>query len=300
MAEHQIQGIFAPIATLFDSDGELDLAKYRANMEFYCDSPLDGVVIMGSNGEYASLDTDEKLRLIEAGTEAVAGRKKVLVGTGVESTKGTIRLTRAAAEMGADYALVVTPYYYRPRYDKAAFVRHYQSVAEASPIPVLIYIMTAYTGVDLPSAVVSELSRHPNIVGVKDSAGNAVKFAEMVAESEDGFAVLAGSANFLYPALCLGAAGGILALADVAPRECVDVRDLFAAGEHDRARAAQFNLLAPNAAVTTRFGIAGLKTALEMVGLETSDPRPPMLPSTEAERTEIRAILERAGILARV
>jgi 4-hydroxy-2-oxoglutarate aldolase len=300
MAGKRIEGIFAPVATLFDSDGDLDLAKYRQNMEWYCSSPLDGVVVMGSNGEYASLDTDEKLRLIEAGTEAVAGRKKVLVGAGVESTRGTIQLTRAAAEMGADYALIVTPYYYRPRYDKAAFLRHYQTVAEASPIPVLVYIMTAYTGVDLPSAVVAELSRHPNIVGVKDSAGNAVKFAEMVAESEDGFSVLAGSANFLYPALCLGAAGGILALADVAPRECVEVRDLFAAGDHERARAAQFNLLAPNAAVTTRFGIAGLKTALGMVGLETSDPRPPMLPSSEAERTEIRAILERSGILARV
>jgi len=300
MAGRQIEGIFAPVATLFDSDGELDLAKYRQNMEWYCDSPLDGVVVMGSNGEYASLDTDEKLRLIEAGTAAVAGRKKVLVGTGVESTRGTIRLTRAAAEMGADYALVVTPYYYRPRYDRAAFVRHYQTVAEASPIPVLVYIMTAYTGVDLPSAVVAELSQHPNIVGVKDSAGNAVKFAEMVAESDPDFAVLAGSANFLYPALCLGAAGGILALADVAPRECVEVRDLFAAGDHERARAAQFNLLAPNAAVTTRFGIAGLKSALEMVGLETSDPRPPMLPSTDEERTQIRSILERAEILARV
>jgi 4-hydroxy-2-oxoglutarate aldolase len=300
MAQRQIEGIFAPVATLFDSDGELDLAKYQKNMEWYCGSPLDGVVIMGSNGEYASLDTDEKLRLIEAGTTAIAGRKKVLVGTGVESTRGTIQLTRAAAEMGADYALVVTPYYYRPRYDKAAFLRHYQMVAEASPIPVLVYIMTAYTGVDLPSAVVAELSRHPNIVGVKDSAGNAVKFAEMVADSDEDFAVLAGSANFLYAALCLGAAGGILALADVAPRECVEVRDLFAAGDHQRAQAAQFNLLAPNAAVTTRFGIAGLKTALGMVGLETSDPRLPMLPSTDAERAEIQAILERARILARV
>lgn len=300
MAGRQIEGIFAPVATIFDSDGEMDLAKYRTNMEWYAESPLDGVVIMGSNGEYASLDTDEKLRLIEAGTDAIGGRKKVLVGTGVESTRGTIHLTRAAAEMGADYALVVTPYYYRPRYDKAAFMRHYQTVAEASPIPVLIYVMTAYTGVDLPSAVVAELSQHPNIVGVKDSAGNAVKFAEMVSDSEDDFAVLAGSANFLYPALCLGAAGGILALADVAPAACVEVRDLFAAGEHERARQAQFNLLAPNAAVTTRFGIAGLKSALEMVGLETSDPRPPMLPSTEAERTQIRAILEQAGILARV
>lgn len=295
-----LEGVFAPIATLFTKDDDLDLAGYQKNIEWYCNSPLDGVVIMGSNGEYASLDTDEKLKLIEAGVAAVNGRKTVLAGTGVESTRNTIKLTKAAAEFGADFALVVTPYYYRPRYDRAAFVNHYLSVAEASPIPVVIYIMTAYTGVDLPSSVVAELSQHPNIVGVKDSAGNAPKVAEMVANSSGDFSVLAGSANFLYPAYCLGAKGGILALANIAPRECVEIRDLFQEGKHDEARSAQFNLLAPNAAVTTQFGIAGLKAAMEMVGLQTSDPRPPMLPATVDERTAIQAILDKAGLLARV
>ncbi len=296
----QLEGVFAPIATLFDADGELDLDGYRKNVEWYSTTPLDGIVIMGSNGEYASLDTDEKLRLIEAGVNAVNGRKTVLAGTGVESTLNTIKVTRAAAELGVDYALVITPYYYRPRYDKAAFIKHFLTVAEASPIPVVIYIMTAYTGVDLASGIVAELSQHPNIVGVKDSAGNAPKFAEMVANSADDFSVLAGSANFLYPAYCLGAKGGILALANVAPRECCEVRDLFLAGKHEEARKAQFNLLAPNAAVTTQFGIAGLKAAMEMVGLETSDPRPPLLPATAEERTAIQGILDRAGLLARV
>ena len=295
-----LEGVFAPIATLFTPDDELDLERYKKNIDWYCGTPLDGIVIMGSNGEYASLDTDEKLRLIDAGVEAVNGRTMVLAGTGVESTTNTIKLTKKAAELGADFALVVTPYYYRPRYDRAAFVKHYQSVAEASPIPIIIYIMTAYTGVDLPSSVVAELSQHPNIAGVKDSAGNAPKVAEMVANSSDDFSVLAGSANFLYPAYCLGAKGGILALANIAPRECAEIRDLFMAGKHEEARKAQFNLLAPNAAVTTQFGIAGLKAAMEMIGLESSDPRPPMLPATEEERTAIQGILDRAGLLARV
>lgn len=295
-----LEGIYAPIATLFDNDGELDLVRYQKNVDWYCGTPLDGIVIMGSNGEYASLDTDEKLRLIEAGVNAVNGRKQVLAGTGVESTKNTIKITRTAADLGVDYALVITPYYYRPRYDRAAFVKHFLDVAEASPIPVVIYIMTAYTGVDLPSSVVAELSSHPNIAGVKDSAGNAPKVAEMVANSDDNFSVLAGSANFLYPAYCLGAKGGILALANIAPRECAEVRDLFLAGKHEEARKAQFNLLAPNAAVTTQFGIAGLKAAMEMVGLESSDPRAPLLPATADERTAIQGILEKAGLLARV
>lgn len=293
-------GVLAPVATLFDGAGELDLDAFGANLEWYSESPLDGVVILGSNGEFASLERDEKLQLIERATATVNGRRLVLAGTGCESTRGTIALTREAAASGIDYALIVTPHYYRPRYDRAAFVNHYLAVAEASPVPIIVYVMTAYTGVDLPASLVAELSRHPNIVGVKDSAGNAVKFAEMVHESEPGFAVLAGSANFLYPALCLGAAGGILALADVAPHACAEVRDLFAAGDHDAARAAQFRLLAPNAAVTTRFGIAGLKAALELVGLRTSAPRPPMLPATDDERREITRVFDTAGLLAAV
>lgn len=300
MATRPLGGVLAPIAALFGPDGELDLEKYARNVEWYANSPLDGIVVMGSNGESALLDEDEKLRLIETAVTTVDGRKLVLAGTGVESTRATIRLTRAAAERGADYALVVTPHYYRPRYDAEAFKRHYYAVADASPIPIVVYIMTAYTGVDLPASVVSTLSQHPNIVGVKDSAGNAVKFAEMVAGTDDDFAVLAGSANFLYPALCLGAKGGILALADVAPAACVELRDLHEAGNHDAARRAQLNLLAPNAAVTTRFGIAGLKAAMELVGLETGDPRPPLLPATDAERAEIERIFEQAGLLARV
>lgn len=226
MATRPLGGVLAPIAALFGPDGELDLEKYAKNVEWYANCPLDGIVVMGSNGESALLDEDEKLRLIDTAVTTVNGRKLVLAGTGVESTRATIRLTRAAAELGADFALVVTPHYYRPRYDAEAYKRHYYAVADASPIPIVVYIMTAYTGVDLPASVVSMLARHPNIVGVKDSAGNAVKFAEMVAGTDDDFAVLAGSANFLYPALCLGAKGGILALADVAPAACVELRDL--------------------------------------------------------------------------
>ena len=294
------EGVFAPVATLFDSDGELDLERWKKNLDWYCGTPLDGIVLLGSNGEFASLDFDERLRVIEAGVAAINGRKTVLAGTGAESTRTTIQLTRRAAEFGVDYALIVTPHYYRPRYDRQAFLNHYQAVAEASPIPILIYIMTAYTGVDLATDIVAELSRHPNIVGVKDSAGSAPKLAEMVAYSDANFSVLAGSASFLYPALCVGAKGGIVALGNVAPRECAELYRLFHEGKHDEARALQHRLLAPNAAVTTRFGIAGLKAAMELVGLETSDPRPPQRPASEEERKAIAKIFADAQLLAAV
>jgi 4-hydroxy-2-oxoglutarate aldolase len=290
------QGVLAPVATIFAADGELDLDGFRANLERYADSALDGVVVLGSNGESALLDTNEKLRLIEAAVKTVDGRRLVLAGTGAESTRETIALTRQAAALGIDYALVITPYYYKPRYDQAAYVAHYRAVADASPVPIIIYVMAAYTGVDPAASLVHELSQHPNIVGIKDSGGNAPKVGEMIATAAADFGVLAGSASFLYPALCLGATGGILALANVAPRACKDLECAFRAGDHDAARALQLRLLAPNAAITSRFGIPGLKVALEAVGLVGGLPRLPQQPLPEPQAAEVRRILCEAGL----
>lgn len=289
-------GVFAPVATIFDSEGELDTKAFGSNLSVYAESELDGVVILGSNGEYALLDTDEKLRLIEAGVNAIGGRKVVMAGTGTESTRGTIALTKQAAALGVDFALVVTPYYYKPKYDHAAYMAHYKAVADASPIPVLIYVMAAYTGVDLASSLVTELSGYPNIAGIKDSGGNAPKVGEMIAGAAEGFGVLAGSANFLYPALCLGATGGILALGNVAPGMCKELQRRFEANDHAGARELQLRALAPNAAVTSKHGIAGLKVALEEVGLHGGAVRPPLRPLSDREADDVRKTLREAGI----
>lgn len=290
------RGVLAPVATIFHEDGTLDLKAFCANLEVYGSSALDGVVILGSNGEYTLLEREERLRLIEAGVREIGGRKTVMAGTGVESTRGTIELTKHAADLGIDYALIVTPHYYRPRYDHAAYLAHYQAVADASPVPIVIYVMTAYTGVDLTSALVGELSAHSNVAGIKDSGGNAPKVGEMVAGAAPGFGVLAGSASFLYPALCLGATGGILALANIAPVECKRLQTLFAAGDHDAARALQFRLLPPNAAVTSRFGIAGLKVAMEAVGLHGGPPRSPLQPLGKKDAEQVRCLVREAGV----
>lgn len=289
-------GIFAPVATIFKPSGELDLDSLGQNLDFYAESALDGVVLLGSNGEFATLDMAERMQVIERGTTTIGGRRTVMAGTGAESTRATIEMTRAAAGLGVDYGLVVTPHYYKTRYDKQAYLKHYLAVAEASPIPILIYVMAAYTGVDLATSVIVELSKHPNIVGVKDSGGNAAKVGEILVSADPQFAVLAGSANFLYVALCLGATGGILALGNIAPDQCASILRDWKAGDHDLARAMQLRMIAPNAAVTAKFGIAGLKGALELVGLAGGDPRLPLLPLTRAERGELERTLTDAGI----
>ena len=297
MPPRQPAGIFAPLATIFRDDGELDLTGFAANLSVYAESDLDGVVLLGSNGEFATLDTNEREAIVEAGVEAIDGRRIVMAGTGAESTRRTIEQTRHAAAAGVDFALVITPHYYKTRYDRAAMVRHYQTVAEASPIPILIYVMAAYTGLDLPTPTVAELSRHPNIVGIKDSGGHAVKIADMMATVEPGFAVLAGSANSLLASLALGAKGGIVALGNVAPAACKQLHRLFQEGRLDEARELQLRLMAPNAAVTTKYGIAGLKAAMELVDLRGGLPRPPLLPLNHEEQTDVRATFDAAGLL---
>ncbi len=289
-------GVLAPVATVFGPDGEIHEARFRANLDFYADSALDGVVLLGSNGEFATLSTEERKRVISLGTEAIGGRKTVMAGTGAESTRDTITMTKYAAEQGVDYALVITPHYYKTRYDAAAFKNHFLKVAEASPIPVLIYVMAAYTGIDMASNIVIDLSTHPNIVGLKDSGGNAAKVGEIIAESAPNFAVLAGSANFLYAGIVLGATGGIVALGNVAPQQCADLYRLAKAGDHEAARQLQLKLIAPNAAVTSRLGIAGLKYALDHVGLNGGRVREPLLPLTESEASYLVQTLDKAGI----
>ena len=286
----------APVATPFTASGELDLDHFGRNLEFYAGSALDGVVLLGSNGEFATLDSAERMKVIEHGTSVVGGRRTVMAGTGAESTRATIESTQAAAAMGVDYALIITPHYYKTRYDRQAYLTHFLAVAEASPIPVLIYVMAAYTGVDLATPIIIELSKHPNIVGVKDSGGNAAKVGEVLAGADPAFAVLAGSANFLYAALCLGAAGGILALGNVAPDQCASIMRSWQDGNHDAARSMQLRMIAPNAAVTAKYGIAGLKAALDLVGLSGGDPRPPLLPLTSAERDDVERTMRDAGI----
>jgi len=293
-----LRGVFPPIATPFDSSGELDLKHLRLNLERWMATGLAGVVVMGSNGEFVYLSDREKLELLEAARAGVPGDKLMIAGTGCEATQATIELTRRAAEIGANAALVITPHFYRSRMDSRALVAYYQAVADSSPIPILLYNMPANTGLDMAVETVVALAQHSNIIGIKDSSGNLVKLSEMIRSLPTDFQVLAGSASFLYPALALGAVGGVVALANVAPQACVSLYESFRAGRLEEARQLQLRLLAPNAAVTSRFGVPGLKAAMDLVGFYGGPPRPPLLPLKEEERKTVRSILVEAGLLS--
>lgn len=293
-----LRGILPPLVTPFRADGTLDLASFEANLESYGPEDLAGYVVLGSNGEAASLEEDEKLSLLRAARRR-SGSRLVIAGTGLESTRSTIALTRKAADTGADAALVLTPSCFKSQMTVEALRRHYEAVAEASPLPVLLYSFPAVTGLAFPPALARAVAGHPRIVGMKESSGDVGLLGRILSSVPPSFVVACGSAPVFYPALCLGAAAGILAVANCAPRPAAALYRAFAAGDHARARRIQEALTPLAVAVTATHGVAGLKAAVDLSGRRGGSVRAPLLPLAPAVHEELRRLLDAAESSAR-
>jgi 4-hydroxy-2-oxoglutarate aldolase len=269
-------GIYTPIATPFLRDGSLDEPSLRRNVAKWMATSLTGLVVLGSNGEAASLDDDECDRIVDIVREGVPQDRPLIAGTGRESTRATIAATQRAADAGVDAALVRTPSFFKPQMTSEAFVRHYTEVADASPIPVLLYNVTLYTGVNLLPDAVERLATHPNIVGMKESGGDIAQIADFVGRTPEDFTVLAGSATTLVHALYAGCDGAVLALAALAPDACQRMLLLVKERRLDEANALQRELLPLARSVGGLYGIPGLKAALDLLGYAGGEPRPPL------------------------
>jgi 4-hydroxy-2-oxoglutarate aldolase len=292
-----LRGVFPPIPTPFGADGTIEHEALVANLERWNQTDLSGYVVLGSNGEAVYLDLEEKVGVWEAARRAIPKDRVMIAGTGYESTGRTIAVTRLAARAGADAALVVSPHYYGPQMTPDILVDYYQAVADASPVPIIVYNVPKFTGVNVDAATLARLSEHTNIIGVKDTSGNVVQIADTVRLASPQFQVLAGSASFLFAGLAVGAVGGILALANIAPLQAIDIYRLFDKGWWEEAAALQRRMLPVNAAVTSRFGIAGLKAALDMLGYYGGPVREPLKDIDENKRQALRAVLAEGGIL---
>jgi 4-hydroxy-2-oxoglutarate aldolase len=274
----QLSGVLAPLPTPFDEHDRLDIERLKGAYATFAAGPLTGFVVLGSNGEAALMDEDESDRTIAAARDVLPRERPFVVGTGRESTRATIDATRRAAALGADAVLVRTPGFFKSQMTVDVFVRHYTAVADASPVPVLLYNFTAVTGVNLPTAAVARLATHPNIAGMKESGGDIAQIGELVANTPSGFQLLAGSSSTAYAALCAGAAGCILALAAVVPDPCVRLFTLTRQSRHDEARALQRDLVPLGRLLSGAYGVAGLKAALRLVGVDVGQPRLPLTP----------------------
>lgn len=287
-------GIYPPLPTFFDEQDELDLMTLRLHIQRLAGTGLAGYVVMGTNGEAVHLATEERSQVIEAARDAAGEEVPILAGCGEQSTRATIANCLQAARSGANAALVLPPFYYKGRMDSHALIAHYRAVADDSPLPVVIYNMPASTGgLDLDAPTICTLAEHPNIIGVKDSAGNMVKLSQIYSETPSRFRVFAGSAGYLLPALAVGAVGAVAALANVFPREVCRLQELFNAGKIEEARLLQARLAPANTAVTATYSVPGLKAALELTAGYGGRPRPPLLPLTAPERERLAEILRR-------
>ena len=289
-------GIFTPIITPFTSDDTLDEAGLRRNVSRWMETSLTGLVVLGSNGEAAQLDDAEADRIVDIVREGVPSNRPLIAGTGRESTRATIEATRRAAAAGVDAVLVRTPSFFKSQMTTDVFVRHYTDVAEASPVPVMLYNVTMFTGVNLLPDAVERLATHPNIVGMKESGSDIAQIAEFVARTPDDFTVLAGSATTFVHALCAGCDGAILALAALTPDACVELATLVRESRLDEARTLQQRLLPLAKSVGGTYGVPGLKAALHLLGFASGPPRPPLRSVAPSTIDIIRGQLDALGV----
>jgi 4-hydroxy-2-oxoglutarate aldolase len=286
-----LSGIIAPITTPFVDD-DVSLVRLAENVRVYSGTPLAGYFVLGSNGEGKSLTETEKMAVLETVAREKREHQFVIAGTGCESTRETIALSRRAVDSGADFVSLITPSYFRKRLNDAAYTRYYSDVADSLSVPVLIYNAPGFTGASISPVAVRELSAHPNIRGMKDSSGDILPFLEF---SRSGFSVLAGSIANLAQALLLGAAGGVVSLADATPHPCCLLYQKIGQGEIAEAIGISLILQRLNRSVSGKYSVAGVKYAMDVEGLYGGPPRLPILPLGEEEKQEVRKALTRAA-----
>jgi 4-hydroxy-2-oxoglutarate aldolase len=284
-------GVFPALTTPFEEDGSVSLADLKHNIHKYNATDLAGYVVLGSTGESVLLKQAEMDGILVTVKDAAAKEKKLIAGTGAESTAETIERTKRAAELGYHAALVKTPHYYKPSYKPEVLVAHYRRIADESPIPVLLYSVPQFTGVALESSETVLLAEHSNIIGIKESSGNVQRVAEMIAGAPSAFQVLVGSAATVYPSLVIGARGAILALASALPEKCVALFELVRKGHHEKARELQSVLVRASKRVVSEMGIAGLKHVMDQRGYRGGLPRLPLLPLQHEQKKRLNEFL---------
>ncbi len=287
----KFSGIFPALTTPFSENGAVSLAGLRHNIHRYNETDLAGYVVLGSTGESVLLSRAEMDGVLETVKEEAAKEKLLIAGTGAESTAETIERTKRAAELGYHAALVKTPHYYKPSYKPEVLIAYYRSVADASPIPVLLYSVPQFTGVTLETPEIVALAEHSNIIGIKDSSGNVQRIVELMEAAPSSFQILTGGAAVVLPSLAMGARGAILALACALPEKCVALYLLFQHRDWEKARELQLLLVRAAELIVSECGIAGVKFIMDQRGYRGGLPRLPLQPLKDEQKTRLIELL---------
>lgn len=290
----KITGIFAPVPTPFLEDGSIDEKGWRKNLRIWSSSALDGIVICGSNGELPFITMDERCSLTKIAAEECGGRLKLMAGAHFPSTRETISCAKALGAAGAEYLLVLPPHYFKG--NQKAVLKYFEDVADESPVPIFMYNMPANTGVDIDLETMTAASRHNNIAGIKDTSGNMTKLGYLAASAREDFSVFGGTGNWFLAALAMGACGGTMAAAILYPDTCRRIFDSFNENKITEAMELQAKLLPVSDVLTRRFGVPGLKAALESRGMTGGPCRAPLLDISDEAKREVFSVLEKSGL----
>lgn len=289
------RGIAPPIVTPFDDSGEIEENSLRELIDWWIDNGVAAIVPCGSNGEVAYMTPEERVEVVEITVDHVGGRVPVIAGTGYPSTHQTITMTEKAKRIGADAALVVTPYYYPV--SEEGMTEHYERLADSVDMPILLYNVPKFTHCNITPQAVSSLSSVDNIVGIKESSGNLGLVQNILMEAENpDFDLYAGTGGLFSTILHAGGRGGILALANIAPKRCAQIYDQHSKGNTEKAQEMNYDLVELNTAITQRYAVPGLKYALNRRGLPAGSPRPPFQEVGPKEKEEIERILSEADL----
>ena len=291
---NRIHGVIPPMVTPFREDGELDRDAFVSNIEKWNKDPLAGYLVIGSNSETVYLSEEEKIDLLKLTVEHADKNRLIMVGSGLESARETIKLTNKCASVGAHCALVLTPFYYGSSMDSAAMIRFFTEVADHSDIPVYIYNVTKFTHVNISADAVAELSHHKNIAGMKDSNGDVPQLATFLRVADPDFQVMTGTFSAWYPALTMGINATISAMANCCPGEIADTQRLYEEGNPGESLALYQRMFPVNTAVTGTFGIAGLKFACDYLGYSGGHVRNPLSDCSKIQQEQLKVIIDKA------
>ena len=292
----QIKGVIPPMITPFKQNGDVDYEAFSSNIQKWNNDKLAGYLVIGSNSETVYLSEEEKLSLMKLTSEHAAKDRVIIVGSGMESTRETIKLTNKCAKLGAHAALILTPFYYGSAMTNQAMIKYFEEVANYSEIPIMIYNVTKFTHINIQADAIAQLSKHPNIIGMKDSNGDVPQLATFLRVADPSFQVMTGTFGAWYPALTLGITAIVSAMANNAPNEIALVQELYEAGKHKESLALYQRMFPVNAAVTGTYGVAGLKFAATYSGYTGGYVRSPLSDCNEGEQSKLTAILEKAQI----
>ncbi|MHB8278266.1 MAG: dihydrodipicolinate synthase family protein [Candidatus Humimicrobiaceae bacterium] len=293
MKVKKLSGVLVPICTPF-SNGKVDIDKLERNMEEFSQTDLQGLFALGSNGENCLLAEEERKKVLSTILKKRRSNQLVMAGCSHESTQGTINLTKWVAEIGAEVASILTPHYFKKDMSDQAIIKFYEEVANSSPLPVVIYNAPGFAGgLALSVNVISTLSKHPNIIGMKDSSPTGPGIFLTAVDKE--FSVMAGSADIFLSTLVMGGVGGVLSIANFHPQACCWLYELFIQGKIEKSKYFQHAIIRLNRAVSGKYGVAGVKAAMDIVGLYGGDPRLPLLPLNVEEKKNIYNALNKFG-----